>query len=245
MALCCLAAPLHAQSSGNGNDITFDPAITAADFQKFSHLIAQGVYASPVQPARSSGFLNFDVGIAATAVKVDTKAAYWRRAVNANNDFSTHGYVGIPRLVVSKGFSSGTISASYAKVNDSGIKTYGGALDVPIVRGSLATPELAARGTYTTVTGSDFYKLKVYGVEAFLSKGFGPIMPYAAAGRMRVDAKGIIPPTSVTPQINLTDKSDVNRYTVGVRISMFIPKLVVEATKAEVMSYSAKVSIGW
>jgi hypothetical protein len=62
---------------------------------------------------------------------------------------------------------------------------------------------------------------------------------------MRVDAKGIIPPTSVTPQINLTDKSDVNRYTVGVRISMFIPKLVVEATKAEVMSYSAKVSIGW
>jgi hypothetical protein len=36
----------------------------------------------------------------------------------------------------------------------------------------------------------------------------------------------------------------MNRYTVGVRISMFLPKLIVEATQGEERSYAAKISFG-
>ncbi|HEX9405735.1 MAG TPA: hypothetical protein VF975_00355 [Thermoanaerobaculia bacterium] len=214
--------------------------ITQAEFAKFSRLIGQGIFATPVQPARVTGLLGFDIGIAATALKIDTSASYWLHSVPAGSDFVHGSYAAVPRIVVAKGFGAGTISGSYAKFSSSGVKTYGGALDLPIVRGSLVTPELAVRGSYATVTGVDVLKLKTYGVEAFLSKGFGPVMPYAAYGRMRTNSRGI-----VTPTITLRDQSDINRYTLGVRLSLFVPKFVVEATQAEQRSYAAKISVGF
>jgi len=62
---------------------------------------------------------------------------------------------------------------------------------------------------------------------------------------MRSDARGIIPATVFTPETTIRDRSDINRYTVGVRISLLLPKITIEATQAEVRSYAAKVSIGF
>ena len=236
--MVAIATPVLADDT-----ITFDPAITAADFQKFSRVIGQGIYPTPVQPARSTGILHFDIGVAVTGVQVDEKADYWRRAVRSNS-ITSHGYAGIPRLVVSKGFGSGTISATYAKINDSGVKMYGAAIDSPIIRGTIASPELALRIAYGKISGIDVYRQKTYGAEVFLSKGFGPVTPYAAVGRQRNDARGTVTSASF-PSISLSDKGSFNRYTAGVRISLFVPKLVIEATQAEVRSYSAKVSFGF
>ena len=232
------AAPLRA-----ANDIAFDPSIANADFAKFCRIIGQGIYATPVEPARATGLIRFDVGVAATLVHVDTNADYYRNAVR--NDITTHGYVGVPRIVVAKGFGLGTLSATYAKLTKSGIKTYGGALDVPVINGGIVRPTLALRGSYATLTGVDVFHEKVYGLEAFLSKGFGPLTPYAAIGRMRTNARGTIPATTTRPEIDLANRSSFNRYTAGVRISLFLPKLVIEATQAEVRSYAAKISIGF
>jgi len=243
--LTALLIALTALPARAADDIAFNPLITPGEFRTFSHLIAQGVYATPVSPARSSSVLGFDVGIAATVVKVDTKADYWRNAVSSAGTFETHGYIGVPRLVVSKGFGAGTISGTYAQLRNSNIKTYGGALDLPILRGSLVAPELAIRGAYAQVTGVNVYRLKTYGAELFLSKGFGPVTPYAAIGRMRTDATGDIPATSRTAAFSLRDRSMINRYTVGARFSLLLPKITVEATQAEVRSYAAKISIGF
>jgi hypothetical protein len=183
--------------------------------------------------------------VAATVVPVDEKSSYWRAAVPANSSFTTHGYVGVPRLVASKGFGFGAISGTYAKISNSGIATWGGALDTPILRGGALTPELALRLSYSTLTGVDVFREKTYGAEIFLSKGFGPITPYAAVGRMRINAQGDVPVSTHGPAFTLRDRSNMNRYTVGVRLSLLVPKLVVEATQAEVRSYAAKVSIGF
>jgi hypothetical protein len=228
-------------------DIKFDPAlVTQANFSKFSRIVGQAIFATPVQPARASGFLGFDVGVAATVVPVDEKSDYWRAAVPANSSFTTHGYVGVPRLVASKGFGFGTISGTYAKISNSGIATWGGALDTPLLRGGLLKPELALRVSYSTLTGIDVFRENTYGAEVFLSKGFGPITPYAAVGLMKLDARGDVFFGAHTPvKVTLEDKSRMNRYTVGVRLSLMVPKLVVEATQAEVRSYAAKVSIGF
>jgi hypothetical protein len=237
-----VALPLCAQ-----DDIKFDPAITQGEFSKFAKVVGQGIFPTPVQPARAAGILRFDVGIAATLVAVDTNDAYWRHAVPANNDFTRNGYAALPRLVVSKGFSSGTISGTYAKISDTGIATWGGAIDVPVIRGTIATPEIALRGSYATLTGVDLFKLKTYGAEAFVSKGFGPVTPYAAIGRQRIDARGEV--TSSIPTFvaipPLKDNSDINRITLGVRISLLVPKLAIEATQGEVRSYAAKISVGF
>ena len=69
-----VALPLRAQS-----DISFSNQITQADFTKFSHVVAQGIFPTPVQPARATGFLGFDVGIAGTAVSIDKNATWWTR----------------------------------------------------------------------------------------------------------------------------------------------------------------------
>ena len=236
--ICAAALPLRAQ------DIQFDPATTQQEFAQFSRTMGQAIFATPVQPARSSSVLGFDIGVAATLVKVDQNATWWRHAVPANNDFLTGGgYAAVPRLVAIKGLGLATVSGTYAKVRNSDVKTYGGAIDVPIVRGSVLTPELAARGSYATISGIDVYKLKAYGLELFLSKGFGPLTPYAAIGRQRTNASGTVNTSSGS--FSLADTSNINRYTAGVRFSLLVPKLVVEVTQAEVRSYAAKVSVGF
>lgn len=235
---------VSAQTTERGID--FDPAVTQAEFETFSRLVAQGIYATPVEPARARGLLGFDIGIAATGVQVDPNAAYFQHATD--NDFTVSDYVAVPRIVASKGLSFATISASYAKVPDTDITVLGGSIDYPLTSGGIATPTIALRGAYSTLRGVDDFDLSTYGVELFLSKGFGPITPYAAAGYAKSNAEGRISlgPTPIpTDPIILTDKHSGNRFTVGVKISMLIPKLVVEATQGEERSYAAKLSFGF
>jgi hypothetical protein len=230
------ALPALAQSSSD--DIAFDPTITQAEFAQFARLAGQAIYHTPVEPARAGGLLSFDVGVAATAVPVDTNASYWQKATG--DDFTVSDHIVVPRLVVSKGFSVVTLSASYAKLQGTDVKIYGAGVDVPIINGGLIKPTLAIRGSYSQLQGVDQLDLKTNGLELFLSKGFGPITPYAAVGRTRTNAEG-----RITPTIVLKDNSSTNRYTVGVRISLLFPKIVVEATQAEERSYAAKISFGF
>lgn len=233
-----LLAPLRAKAG----DISFDPSITAAEFQKFSRVVAQGIYATPMQPGGASGLLRFDVGVGATGVRIDENASWYRKAVDGS--INTGAYVGVPRIIVSKGLGAAAASASYAKLGDQGA-IWGASLDVPIIDGGLVKPTLALRGVYTDLRGVEQYQQKVYGVEALLGKGIGPVTPYASVGRMRSDATGTATGSFGTPVIRLHDQSDINRYTLGVRISLALPKIVIEATQAEERSYSAKVSFGF
>jgi hypothetical protein len=236
LLIACLALPAAAQDN---TDIDFDPSITQAEFSEFARLAGQAIFHTPVEPARAGSLISFDIGVAATAVPVDTNASFWLKATG-NDDFTVSDHLVVPRLVVTKGFSVVSISASYAKLQGTDIEIYGGAIDVPIINGGLVKPTLALRGSYSQLQGVDQLDLKTSGLELFLSKGFGPITPYAAVGRARTDAEG-----RITPTIVLKDKSSTNRYTVGVKISMLFPKLVVEATQGEERSYAAKVSFGF
>ena len=202
------------------------------------------MFPSPVQPAGAGGLLRFDIGVAATAVKVDPNATYWARAVNKDITLSSN-YVAVPRLVVSKGLGAASVSGSYAKLGKSSGSIVGGSLDVPIINGGLLKPTLALRGSYATLRGVDVYKLNTYGAELFLGKGFGPVTPYAAIGKQRGDATGTIPQTPRTPVITLRDKSTITRYTVGAAFNLLILRVNVEANQAEMRSYGARVSFGF
>ena len=197
-----------------------------------------------MEPASARGLLGFDIGVAVTAAPIDTNAAYWRNAVR--DDFTVSNYLAVPKLVVSKGLSLVTVSASYAKVPDSDVSVLGGAIDVPLVRGGVAVPSFTIRGAYSQLQGVENFEATTYGVELFVAKGFGPITPYGAVGRMRADTTAIRfygIPTAV-PVPPLVHESDFNRFTAGVRISLMIPKIIIEATQAEERSYAAKISFG-
>lgn len=223
-------------------DITFDPDITVDDFRTFSSMLGQSIYASPVDPARAGSIVGFDIGLAATAIEIDENAAYWINSVQS--DFTTDSYVIVPRLVVSKGLGFATISATYAEVPDSEISVMGGALDFPLINGGLLRPTLAIRASYATLDGVENYGLDTYGAEVFLSKGFGPITPYVAAGMSRTEADGEIPPFETFEGRLFEETMEQQRVTVGLRLSLLVPKIVVEVTEGEDRTYSAKISFG-
>lgn len=234
-----VALPLRA-----ADDINFNPAITQADFSKFSRIVAQGIFPSPIQPGGAAGLLRFDISVAATAVQIDPQATYWTRAVSKDITLGDN-YVAVPRLVVSKGLGAAAVSGSYAKLGNSGGSILGGTLDVPIINGGVLKPTLALRGSYSTLQGIDVYKMNTYGAELFLGKGFGPITPYGAVGKQRGDATGTIPATARTPVVTLKDKSTITRYTLGAAINLLVLRINVEANQAEERSYGAKVGFGF
>ncbi|MGA7617162.1 MAG: hypothetical protein WBX15_18510 [Thermoanaerobaculia bacterium] len=226
--------------------MTFDPAITQDQFHQFSATVAQAIFPTPVNPARGGGLLGFDVGVAATAIPIDDNQAWWVNSVASRSDLTTSGYLVVPRIVASKGIVFGTLSASFAKIPNSDVKMIGGALDVPIIDGGLVKPTLAVRASYGQISGVDVFDLKTYGAEIFLSKGIGPITPYAGAGITRTNAKGTIESSAIGgAPVTLSDDFQQGRYTLGVRLSLLIPKIVIEATQSETRSYAAKVSFGF
>jgi hypothetical protein len=231
--LLSLAGPAAAQV------IEFDPEITQQEFSRFSRVLAQGIYPTPVQPAGASSLLRFDVGLAVSGININTGDSYWQRAIGEEFSYEYGSYVGVPRLVVMKGLGIVTISGTYAKMADSDISMYGGTIDVPIMGGGFVTPTIALRAAYSQVNGVDDYDQKVYGLEAFIGKGFGPVTPYAGWGRMRSESSAAISTWT------LEDQSDIDRLTVGARLSLGVPKLVFEATEAEERSYSLKFSVGF
>lgn len=173
---------------------------------------------------------------------IDENAAYWVKSVS-DNDFARNGYFLVPRLTASKGLGFATVSASYAKVPDSDIRMFGGSVDVALIRGTIATPALSARGTYSQLQGVEQLDLKNYGLEAFLSKGFGPFTPYVGAGIVRTDSEGRIEQNGQL-LATLKDNFDTKRVTVGLRFSLLVPKIVVEATQGDDRTYAAKISLG-
>jgi hypothetical protein len=223
-------------------DIAFDPSITEQEFHTFSALVGQATFATPVEPASARSIFGFDIGVAATAVPIDENASYWLHSVSS--DISSSGYVAAPRLVVSKGLGVATVAGTYMEVPNSGARVIGGSVDVPIIRGGLVEPSLSFRASYSDLRGVDVFKLKSYGAEVFLSKGFGPVTPYIGTGLMRVKANGVIEPTTGFPGVELSDRFDKQRTTLGVKFSLLVVKFVVEATQSEERSYAAKVSFG-
>ena len=222
-------------------DIGFDPAITQEEFREFSEIFAQTIYATPVEPARSRSLLGFDIGLAVTAIEIDEDAAFWVNSVES--DFLNDGYLLVPRLVVAKGLGAVNVSGSYAKIPDTDIDLIGGALDLPILDGGLLRPTLAIRGTYSELRGIDEFSIRTYGAEAYVSKAFGPITPYAGGGITRYESEGHIDLDDFGDLV-LSDEQETERFTIGLRISLLLPKIVIEATEGVDRTYSAKVSLG-
>lgn len=203
----------------------------------FSRRMAEGIYANPIEPARARGLVAFDIGVSLTAVPVDQQ---WQNSVL--DDFSIGDHLPAPRLVVTKGLQVMTISGMYGTVPDTDLSYFGGALDVPIVNGGILRPTLAVRGSYSSLQGADDFELDTYGGELFLSHSLGPVTPYAAIGFARSDGRCLV--TVPTGTLELEDEATTSRFTAGLKVSLFIPKIVVEVVHGEEVSFSAKVAFG-
>lgn len=163
--------------------------LTQPQFRLLSEDLGGAFSYHPQTPAEPLGFPGFDLGIAVTGAKLNNQAI----AELASSD-SVNSTILIPTLRAHVGLPLRfDVGAMYAWVPDSDIRYYGGELRFAIVKGDSVTPAVGLRGSFTKVTGVDQLDLETRGLDVSISKGFGPLTPYAGIGKVWVDSTPNVP----------------------------------------------------
>jgi len=167
-------------------DINFSSGIAQGDFRSLSKEAGAAISYRNTAPPAPLGITGFDAGIEASAINIKSDSSYWKAAFG--NDAPSYLY--LPKVRVRKGLPFGIdIGAMYSYVPDSNIKLYGAEVSKALLDGTMATPALGIRGTYTRLTGVSDLNLQTAGIDASLSKGILFLTPYAGGGAVWVNSR--------------------------------------------------------
>lgn len=235
-ALALAASPVLA------TDISFISPISQSDFKDLSKEAGAALGYRNMAPAAPLGITGFDIGAEVSAISINRNSSYWNAAFG--NDAPS--YLVIPKIRARKGLPFGIdVGAMYSYVPDSNVKLFGAELSKSILEGSVATPALGVRATYTKLTGVSDLSLQTYGLDASVSKGFLFITPYAGAGMMWVnsEAKGDL--KKLAPTLT-SETTAVPRVFGGLKLTPFpLLGVTAEAEYAERPIYSLKAAISF
>jgi hypothetical protein len=221
LSLTGFCLPVHAANLNIGG-------LTQAQFQALSEDLGAALSYKPLQPAEPLGLFGFDIGVAATDTKLENSADYAAAFSGSSLVVPTvRAYLGLPL-----NFDVGVI---YGAVPDSNIELWGGELRYALIPGGTATPAVALRASYTSLTGVDTLKLDTTSVDLSISKGFALFTPYAGIGYVWVQST----PQGV-PSLTAYDFS-MSKYFVGLNMNFVFMNVALEADKTGgVPSYGIK-----
>jgi hypothetical protein len=217
-------------------DITIPSVYTQSQFHDFSEQLGLAIAYRALAPAEPLGLLGFDVGVEITAVKIDKNESFWT-AVNPD----LPSYLGFPKLHAQKGLPFGIdVGLVYTKLPSSNIGMVGGEIKWAILKGTLATPALAIRGSYTTLTGVDQLDLSTYGADVSVSKGIAFVTPYLGVGQVWIKS------SSDATLVPLQDESiSAIRTFVGAKLSLLLLSFAAEVDFSKVPSYSFRAGLSF
>lgn len=202
LVLACLAtAPVHA--------LDFTIAVpNQGDFDKVAKDVIAGFDYKPIEPVAAGGITGFSVGAFGSYAPVQDRGA-WKRLTGEDIDG-----IGMAGLSATKGLPLGfDLGAFYAGVPGTDARVYGGQLRYAILRGSVANPAIALRGTYTRASSVQDFDYDSYGADVTVSKGFLLFTPYAGVGLVHGEV-------SADPKYGLHDaRSTQGKGFAGVRMS--------------------------
>lgn len=192
-------------------DFDIQPGATQDDFESIAEDVAALLSPKTLTPAEPMGITGFGVGVYGSYLETESAGA-WQRVTG--EDIDEIGMVGV---MAQKGLPLGIdIGASYSWVPDSDVKIFGAEVRYALLEGGVATPAIGLRGSYSTLNGVDEVDFDSYGIELAISKGFGPLTPYAGVGQVWTELK----PGS---EFGLDkEKIDDTRFFVGLRLSALI-----------------------
>jgi hypothetical protein len=204
-----MLSPAAAQAA----DFDFDiqPGATQDDFETIAKDVSALLNSKTLTPAEPMGITGFGIGVYGSYLETKSSGA-WERVTG--HDIDEIGMVGI---VAQKGLPLGIdVGASYSWVPDSDVKMIGAEIRYALLEGGVATPAIGLRGSYSTVNGVDEVDFDSYGIEIAISKGFGPLTPYAGIGQVWSELE----PDS---EFGLDkEKVDSTRVFVGARLSALV-----------------------
>src|SRR3989337_3871134 len=226
------------EAVAGGNDIEFDPSIGQAAFDDLSKEVGLLISYVPLSPAEPLGVLGFDIGIEVTGAKISTGP--WENAIS---DANPPDYLILPKIHAQKGLPFGIdVGAVFSTVPGSNITLYGGELKWAVLKGSIVSPAVAVRGTYTTLSGVDDIDASTYGLDASVSKGFGPLTPYGGLGQVWISASENVNDSL----INLDDVStSATKLFLGAKLKILLVSIVLQADISDVNMYSARANVSF
>ena len=232
--ICFLSLPWASPAWAGKNDIDIS-SLLASDFKNFSKEAGLAISYFPLSPAEPLGITGFDIGVEVTAVNIDQGASFWTNSINNPPDFLI-----FPKLHIQKGLPwKIDLGIIYSKVPDSNISLIGGELKWALLKGSMVTPAVAIRGSYTRLLGVSQLKLETYGVDISISKGIAFLTPYGGLGEIWINSEE-------TAGIGL-GKARINetKFFGGVKATFLLFSLVAEVSYADILSYSLRANIGF
>ena len=158
-----------------------------SQFEDLSKQLGIMIGYTPLAPAEPLGIIGLDVGIGVTVADIDQDESFW---INAVEDKDPPSFFVFPKFHVQKGLPFGfDAGLAYATVPRSNIGLVGAELKWAFIRGGIALPAVAVRGSYTRLIGVDDLDLDTYGADLSISKGFAFVTPYAGFGQLWINSR--------------------------------------------------------
>lgn len=236
--LLLLFASPSVWAGDNDIDLSIVTAYAQGEFKDLSETIGLLISYKPLAPAEPLGILGFDIGAEVTAVDVDQDERFLKEVFPDKNPPS---FFVFPKLHAQKGLPFGIdVGVVYAKVQDSNVGLIGGEVKWALLKGSVATPAIALRGTYTTLLGVGSLDISTYGVDLSASKGFAFLTPYLGVGQVWIESEPNV------PALNLSDESlSRTKGFAGLKVKLLLLSLVAEAEIAKVPSYTFRANLSF
>ena len=217
------------------NNIDSLQALAQAEFKSLSQDLGAALSYKPLSPAAPLGLTGFDIGLEVTGTELK-HADVWKLASSGGNVPST---LPVPKLHVIKGLPWDIdVGAVYTSIPSTNIKLMGGELRYAILKGGVASPAVAIRGSYTKLSGVDQLAFSTKGLDLSVSKGFAMLSPYAGAGVVWIDSK----PDATTHLGN--ESFQQSKYFVGADLNFGLMNFALEYDNTgSTNSYSAKLGL--
>ena len=216
-----------------GNDLDSIQDLAQDQFRILAENLVAATSYKALAPAEPLGILGFDVGVELTTT--DLNKDIFEIASAANWDYS---FLPLAKLHAHKGLPFNLdVGAFYTSVPDTDIKVFGAELRYALLEGSIATPAVAVRLSYSKMDGIDQLELDNKGIDISISKGFVMLTPYAGVGRVFSTVKPV--------GIDLLKTEDIEEAKVfaGININLGINLAFEVDRTAGINSYSAKVGL--
>jgi hypothetical protein len=258
-SLFLLAAAATSLTAHAANGLNFDfNKIADAEYKKLVEPVTTPMRYMFSTPAKSTGILGFDLGVAATFIKLPTEVLdIAKNKIEGGSDIPSS--LPVPRLTAQKGLPLGIdlgINASLVPGTD--IKLLGGGLQYQI---GLPIPLLpvyaAARAGYTTLLGLEELSSTHLNIEGLVSAGMPAgvsaildIEPWLGIGADFASAKSTIKYTEANATLEIKPEHEwTDKYTMaGVRLSLGFLRVGVEgqfSLDGRPAMYTAKAAIGF
>jgi hypothetical protein len=213
-----------------------------AQFRLISEDLGSALSYKSLLPAEPLGVIGFDLGVEVTATSVKNKALI--EQVSSSSIPST---VPVPKLHVHKGLPGGfDVGLSYSAIPSLGVSLIGGELRYAILQGSVATPAVSVRGSFSKLSGVDQLKFDTKAIDISISKGFLNFTPYAGIGQVWVDSNPQNAAIGFPPGVPPLKKESFTQTKVfaGANVNFGLVNLLLEIDQTgKAVSYGGK--LGW